>query len=64
MTKKHFILLADMIKDHNKSSMNEPFRHDHLVMLASFCAKQNPNFDRDRWFDYINGKCGPSSGKI
>jgi hypothetical protein len=58
MTKKHFIVLADYIR-------NSPvkFTDRHLNELANFCASQNPNFDRVRWLNYIDGKCGPSGGK-
>jgi hypothetical protein len=32
--------------------------------LADFCKAQNPNFNRDRWLDYIAGKCGKNGGKV
>lgn len=68
MTKKHFIQLADTIKNHNAlcedSHSNKVFNEVQIGQLANFCASQNPNFDRNRWFDYIAGKCGPSGGKI
>jgi hypothetical protein len=41
--------------------------HGQWVMdrdvLADFCRTQNPRFDRERWLDYIAGKCGPNGGK-
>jgi hypothetical protein len=30
--------------------------------LADFCKSQNPRFDRERWLNYIAGKCGPNGG--
>lgn len=63
MTKKHFVLLADMIKEHNRVlSMRDNFSAEHLDTLASFCKRVNSNFNRDRWLDYIAGKCGPNGG--
>lgn len=57
MTKKHFIELADEIR---------PYRGDRVILevLANFCKRQNSNFNKQRWLDYIDGKCGPSGGKV
>ena len=33
-------------------------------LLADFCGRQNPRFDRERWISYIDGECGPSGEKI
>jgi hypothetical protein len=63
MTKKHFIELADRIRIFNKNE-NNPFTQWHIWELADFCQSQNPNFNRERWLDYIDGKCGPSGGKV
>lgn len=32
--------------------------------LADFCNAQNPNFNRQRWLEYIAGECGPNGGNI
>ncbi len=68
MTKKHFIELADRIREwnyHPPYYMSVPFFHkDHLKFLADFCKSQNPRFNRERWLDYIDGKCGPSGGRV
>lgn len=67
MTKKHFIALADMIREHNKRAKGgnyDPFTESQIYMLAWFCADQNPHFDRERWLAYINGICGPNGGKV
>lgn len=38
------------------------FDETALDTLANFCKSQNGNFLRDRWLDYIAGKCGPNGG--
>lgn len=58
MTKKHFIALADLIK----SDIHD-FTPNAIERLADYCEAENPRFNRERWLDYINGKCGPSGGK-
>jgi hypothetical protein len=63
MSKKHFIALADMIRAHNKFA-SDPFTKTQINELAGFCKRHNPNFDWDRWLDYIDGKCGPSGGAV
>ena len=68
MTKKHFIALADTLKaerpqDHWCPNKKAQWEND-CKAIANFCAAQNPNFNRERWLDYIDGKCGPSGGKV
>ncbi len=63
MTKKHFIALADAIRDHNKYGP-APFTQEQIGALASFCRDQNNNFLAQRWVDYITGECGPGGGAI
>ena len=55
MSKKHFIALANTVKTMQLSQ-------DQIAALANFCAAQNPNFNRQRWLDYIAGHCGPNGG--
>lgn len=66
MTKKHFIALADYIREHNRiaqfNTALSKYDHGHIEGLASFCKAQNPDFNRDRWLDYVAGKCGPNGG--
>jgi hypothetical protein len=66
MTKKDFIALADTIRAHNElqegTTPNISFGPIHLNTLANFCQSQNPAFNRQRWLDYIAGKCGPNGG--
>lgn len=71
MTKKHFIALADAIRDYQANSFAGgitvsplQFTHTQLIRLADFCQSQNSNFDREKWLDYIAGKCGSNGGKI
>jgi hypothetical protein len=63
MTKKHFIALADAIKEANRI---EPrvFSYRQLQYLADFYANTNPHFNRERWLGYIKGECGPCGGKL
>ena len=57
MTKKDFIRLADHLRDVELS--------DELKSrLTQFCYEQNPNFKMNRFWDYIEGKCGPCGGKV
>ncbi len=68
MTKKHFIALADAIREHNEywrvfDTMQMLSIHN-LNMLADFCKAQNSNFNRELWLDYIAGRCGPRGGKL
>lgn len=61
MTKKHFIALADVVKDMKKERVIEDYG---VKLLADFCEAQNPQFDRERWLSYIAGTCGKSGGKV
>lgn len=66
MTKKDFIALADFIKQHNNNpDVDESgFSELQIEILADFCQKQNPNFNRERWISYIKGECGKNGGKV
>jgi hypothetical protein len=68
MTKKHFIELANTIRDENahRESAGLPLMFDKAaqIALADFCIQQNPQFRRGRWLDYIEGRCGPNGGTI
>ena len=68
MTKKHFIALADYIREHNSSGyVGRPgfnlFDAQHINSLAAFCQSQNSNFNRKRWLGYIAGTNGKNGGK-
>jgi hypothetical protein len=67
MSKKHFVALADLIREHNRlANFNgeNAFTEDQLATLARFCASENPRFKRERWLDYIAGDCGPNGGAV
>lgn len=55
MTEKHFIALADKIKDTNLCTHEYLWGPDVVQILADFCREQNCRFDRDRWLGYIAG---------
>ena len=67
MTKKQFVSLADSIREHNrlaKFNGESVFTIDQLAALARFCESANPRFKRERWLDYIAGRCGPNGGTV
>jgi hypothetical protein len=67
MTKKQFVAMADSIREHNqlaKFNGENAFTVDQLAALARFCASENPRFKRERWLDYIAGRCGPNGGTV
>jgi hypothetical protein len=79
MTKRHFIALADAMRDlkpedphadgigWNTATQREARMNqwdDTCKRLALLCAEQNPNFLRGRWLAYIDGECGPNGGKV
>lgn len=64
MSKQDFVALADMIKSLQNSEDRERFRPGQIAILADFCRSQNSNFKRERWLEYIAGKCGPNGGAI
>lgn len=65
MTKKNFIALADAIRAYSENaSLPADKISIPVAVLADFCAAQNPNFDRQRWLDYIAGNCGKNGGKV
>jgi hypothetical protein len=65
MSKNDFIALADTIRAHNRNcSLDEMFTKLQIAALAEFCREQNSDFKRDRWLQYINGKCGQNGGAI
>ena len=67
MTRQQFIAaLADWIRRDNSLSREDPFNLEHasftrtqIDSLASFCQSQNPQFNRQRWLDYVAGTHGP-----
>jgi hypothetical protein len=79
MSKKHFIALADVLRDTKPRTRNTAKDKPEEWLkagsaaaqwdimrdaLANFCQSQSPNFNRSRWLGYINGERGPSGGEI
>jgi hypothetical protein len=64
MTKKHFIALADVIRQHNKMYPANAFTIGQISVLGDFCKAQNSNFKADRWQGYIAGTNGKNGGKV
>lgn len=66
MTKKQLIALADTIINSapKDRTADGAFSRSAILELADFCEAQNPNFNRERWLDYIDGKCGQNGGKV
>ncbi len=64
MTKKHFIALADAIREHNKLTVVKPFDKDQLDTLGMTLRSINPNFKHERWLGYIAGTNGKNGGKV
>jgi len=63
MSKKHFIALADAIREHNQHTIGQ-FSVMQINALADFCQSQNPHFMRERWLSYIAGECGKNGGAV
>ncbi len=63
MSKQDFVALADAIREHNKFEKDQ-FTVEQLDTLAAFCRRQSAAFMRDRWLDYIAGKCGKNGGAV
>jgi hypothetical protein len=68
MNKKHFIALADTIREIDRRDAEygfskEELRKVFLLELGNFCMAQNHNFDRERWLGYIAGTNGPNGGR-
>lgn len=64
MSKKHFIKLADIVREHNRLYPDDQFSENQLESLGDFCRSMNGSFMRDRWLGYIAGECGSSGGAI
>ncbi len=70
MTKKHFIALADAIRQLGylpngiPNSNEDRLSYTQIEFLADFFAAQFPAFDRERWIAYITtGKTSPTKTK-
>ena len=64
MTKKHFISLAETLRDDLQPELT-PFMFEQVVgALAAWCHSQNSNFNEAIFRGYIAGTCGPSGGAV
>lgn len=77
MSKKHFIRLAEVVRDTKPPIRNSDMDGEEWLTrgarmaqwdimrdaLADFCLEQNPAFNRARWLGYIAGENGPSGGE-
>jgi hypothetical protein len=52
MTKKHFILLADLLASIESSETRE----EMMRRVIDVCAKANPRFNPQRFRDYVRDK--------
>jgi hypothetical protein len=63
MSKKDFIALANAIQFGNRNGQ-AVFSPAAINALADFCERQNPQFKRERWLDYLAGKVDPNGGRV
>lgn len=65
MTKKHFIELANYLKHLYISEDGTTVNWEAFIKaLGDFCEAQNPNFNRTRWTNCLDGKGGPNGESI
>lgn len=67
MTKKHFIALADRLREEKPKPNWDPNKmaqwEQDINAIVDFCKSQNPRFNEYRWREYLAGNCGPNGGK-
>jgi hypothetical protein len=63
MNRSIIIKLADMIKNSRRENP-AAFRNGEIREIANLIQNNNPNFDSDRFFDYLDGKVTLSGKKI
>jgi hypothetical protein len=54
MTRKHFVLLADMIYDNNINPNNPQFLAHHIYKVMHLCKQANPKFNAARFLARVN----------
>lgn len=76
MTKNHFIALADVFRDckpldvtFNNDSQNVGHRGRNIqwtldMLSVAVYLSTFPNFNRELWMDYVNGKCKSNRGVL
>lgn len=76
MSKKHFIQLADSIKEQFANLNAVPWTfdgerlaavaavEDTMHSIANVCAASSSKFNRERWLSYIKGECTANGGRV
>lgn len=68
MTKRHFIALADALRNERPGDLWDPNKRVQwdldVLAIAHVCEQANPRFNRDRWLGYIAGTNGPNGGEV
>lgn len=71
MTKKDFIAIGSVLEELHPSSLR--LEEDEargaerqwartVERLADLFQTKNPRFMRERWLDFVHGRCGPNGG--
>ena len=64
MTKKDYIAIAQKMRFTEPQGIERHYQwSDDIAALADLFEADNPRFLRQRWLDYIAGRCGPNGGK-
>ena len=64
MTKKHFIALADSIKDGLQNEHDSYMSDKAFDDIVAFCHSMNSRFNEHRFREYVSGRCGQNGGKV
>ena len=68
MQKRHFIALADELKDVARVyglGVGAAWDAESTIRaLCHFMRQQNGSFNEQRWRSYLAGRCGPNGGNI
>lgn len=68
MTKQDFIALADTLRAERPNMNWNKNKHVQWSLdchaVARVCQQQSGRFNKERWWGYLRGECGPNGGKI
>jgi hypothetical protein len=65
MSKKHYIALADALKQQRPADHwdpNKKVQWELDVKAIADVLASNPAFKMERWMNYVHGLCGPNGG--